>query len=98
MLVAALLGHDRVPGDACLFLLDGRTIDAHEFRTVRLEDNDLAIFHEDHIFGVHQDRRDVGGDEVLALSYADDKRRALPGRDQGLRIVGRHRDQGVDTI
>ena len=38
-------------------------------------------------------RRHVGGDEVLSVADADDDRRAVPDRDELLRIVGRHQHE-----
>ena len=49
----------------------------------------LAVVEEHDVAGVREDRRDVGGDEVLALAEADDQRRAVPRGDERARVVGR---------
>jgi hypothetical protein len=66
-------------------------------RAVLADDDDLAVLHEHHVFGVIQDGRDVGGDEVLVVADADDQRRSLAGGDQPVGLVGRHGDEGIDA-
>ena len=58
------------------------------------EDRELALLEEDHLARVLEDRRDVGGEEALALAEADDERRGvLRGDDLAGPLLGDDRDR-----
>ena len=62
------------------------------------EDHHLAVVEVDHRAGVLQQRRGVGGDEVLVLADAHQQRRALAGRHQHARLVGRDDGEAVGAV
>ena len=57
------------------------------------DDRHLLVAEEHDVAGVAEDRRDVRGDEELAVAEADDDRRAVADGDDLLRIVGRDQHQ-----
>lgn len=55
----------------------------------------IAFFEEDHLAGGLHDRRHIGGDEVLALAYADQQRAAHPRANEAFRLGLAHHRQRV---
>ena len=70
----------------CSFF-DGQLHGVEELDTVTAEDGDLAVFHVDDVAGVFDQRRHVGGDEILALAEAEQQRRVLARGVDMIRIV-----------
>ncbi len=85
--VAILFRHDRAPGDGLRRLLDRSPIERGNRHALRGKDHQLAIFEENHLLGVRQHGRNVGGDEVFALPLADHQGRPLFGGDQFIRFL-----------
>ncbi len=63
----------------------------------RREDHHFAVLEEDHLAGVGEHGRDVGGDEILTVPLADHQRRALLGGNQLVRFVGAEDRHGIGT-
>ena len=57
------------------------------------DDRHLLVAEEHHVAGVAEDRRDVRGDEELAVAEADDDRRSVADGDDLLGIVGRNQHE-----
>ena len=93
VLVPGLLGHDRVPRDALRLARHRLPCRVEEPHAVGPQDGDLSVLEEDHVARVREDRRDVRGDEVLAVAESDDDRRAIAHGDDGARIGGGDDDQ-----
>ena len=68
VLEAALLGRRSLPGDLPHFALDRFAVERGERVAVAAHFDDLALLEHDHLARVLQHRRDVGGDEHLALT------------------------------
>src|SRR4029450_11104038 len=97
MLVPALLGLDRIPGDA---LDAGREVVAlpvGDLHPSTREPRHFAVAEEEEVARVREDRRDVRGDEVLALAQPDDDRGPAPPRENLVRLGGRERREGVNA-
>ena len=96
VLVAALLRLERIPGDP----LDGRlalaALRVLDDDLVARRDGHLPVGEEDDVARVDEHRRDVRGDEVLALADADDEGGAQPRGDDLARIRGRDDGERVD--
>ena len=93
VLVAGLLGHDRIPQHALRGLGDRPAEEVGERHARARDDRHLLVAEEDDVARVAEDRRDVGGDEELAVAEADDDRRAVADGDDLLGIVGRDQHQ-----
>jgi hypothetical protein len=89
VLEPALLGHDRVPGDALGVRLDGVALEVRHAHRVLGEHGQLAVAEEEDVARVLEDGGHVGGDEVLAVAEADDDGRPLPDGDDRVRLFGR---------
>ncbi len=59
---------------------------------------DVAVLEEDDPIGVRQDRRDVGGEEGLAVGESHDERHVLARADQPIGLAPMHDDDGVGTL
>ena len=97
MLVAALFGHDGVPGDVLHGALDGIAIEVHDADALRSEHGDVAVRQEKHVARVREDRGNVGRDEIFVLSQADHGRRAGARGDDFVRVRGGKNRQGIDA-
>ena len=73
------LDHVRLPHHVLL-------IERHDAISVGHEDRHLAVVQVHHVARVPDDRRGVRGDEILAVSHADQKRAEVPRRDELLRL------------
>ena len=97
MLVAALFGHDGVPGDVLDGALDGVAVEVHHAHALRSEHGDVAVGQEKHVARVREDRGDVGGDEIFVLSQADHGGRAGARGNNFVRVRGGKNGQGIDA-
>jgi hypothetical protein len=98
--VLALLRSHRVPVDGDQFLVHRRAGQVGEGRTVRSEHRHLPALQKSHAAGVAQDRRDVAGDEHLAVAVADGDAAgvAQPRGDQLARVVAAEHDDGARPV
>ena len=100
MFVARLLGLHRTPVDslhAAFDLLPANGLDA---RSRRAQLGDVAVFQEDHLAGVGQERWDITATEGLAVANAHHKRRAVARGDDHVGLgTGDHRNGvGADDL
>ena len=91
MLIAALLGRNRVPGNESWLALNrpaGKVRDRDAFATHL---GHLAIIQEEHAAGVIEQGRNIGGHKAFFFSEPDHNRRGIFGRQgasQGLARSG----------
>ncbi len=81
VLVAALLDLLRIPVEARHRAVHGGARAVPDLDLRPGEPRDVAVVEEDHVAGVSDERRRIGGEEALALPEAEDERRALAHRD-----------------
>ena len=93
MLVAGLLGHDRIPQHALRRFGDRPAEEVGEHHARARDDRHLLVAEKDHVARVAQNGGDVGRDEELPIAQADDDRRAVPDGDNFFRVVGRDEHQ-----
>ena len=98
VLVAALFRGGDLPVDVVVFLFDGQLHGVEELDAVAAEDGDLAVLHVDDVTGVFDQRRHVGGDEILALAEAEQQRRVLARGVDMIRIVRAEDAEGVRAL
>ncbi len=77
VLEAALLRHDRVPGDVLHLAGDGVSVEIGYLHAVRRDDGEIAVGHEEQVARVIQDGRHIGGDKVFIFAQADHRRRTI---------------------
>ena len=95
---AVPLHHRQVPVDLVHRLADPRRLQVAHPVAVAREHHQLAVVEIDDRAGVLQQRGGVRGDEPLVLAHAHEQRRALPGRDQHARLVGRDEGEAVGAV
>ena len=93
--VAPLLGRDGVPRDAPRGAAPRHAVEAGHLDRRRRQPDEVAVLEEDEVARVREERRRVGGDEVLPLAEAEDDRRPALGDVEDVRLVGREDDDGV---
>ena len=98
VVVAALLGGRQVPVDVVLAHLARVAVEVGDGDAVAAQLDDLVLAELDRVAGVRDERRDVGGEEVLALAAPDDQRRVAPGADHDVGGVGVDGDQGEGAL
>src|SRR5438552_1539069 len=85
--VATLLGHDRIPHDSDRLALHRLIVERREHHAAGRDDGHPTVLEDHDVARLAQDRRDIGGDEHLALAEAHDHApRAVLGGDE---TVGR---------
>ena len=97
MLVAALFGHDGVPGDVMRGAIDGAAIVIHHAHAILREDGDIAVGEEEHLAGVFEERGNIAGDKIFAVAKADHGRRTNARGDDFVRVAGGEKNQGIDA-
>ena len=90
VLEAALLCHDRVPGDPLLLRLDQIAVKIGYANTVFRKHRELFITEEKDVACVGQDRGDVRRDKELAVAKTDDYRRPFTYRHDRVRLIDRY--------
>ena len=94
MLVSALFGHDRVPGDVLHRTGDGLAVEVGELHAFRSDDREVAIAEEEQIARVVKDGGHVGGDKIFIFAKADDGGRTIARGDNLVRLVdGNHAER-----
>ena len=88
MLVAGLFGLDGVPGDAGGLELFGGAVEVGEGDAGGGEGGDLIVLEVVDGAGVVEDTGDVGGEEELAVSEAENDGRAHAGGDHLVGLMG----------
>ena len=80
MLIPAQLGLFGGPGNILFFPLNCLTILA-DLETIGGEQSHITIFQIDDPAGIFQNGRDIWGQEVFSIAYANDKRAILTGEN-----------------
>ena len=88
--VATLLGGLRCPVDGGHGPLEWRAVDVREGHAPRPQVGDVTVLEKDDLVGVGQDRRDIGGQEALALAQAHHERDVLARADQPVPLAAMH--------
>src|SRR5882762_9768014 len=96
MLVAALFGHDGIPGDMLGGALDRATVVIHHADALLREYGDVAIGQKKYLAGVLEERRDVAGHKKLAIAQADYRGRSHARGHDFVRVFRGHEYQGID--
>ena len=89
VLVAGLLGHDRIPEHALRRLGDRAAEKIGELDAGARDDRHFLVAEEHDVARVAEDGRDVGRHEELAVAETDDERRAVADGDDLFRVVSR---------
>ena len=97
MPVTAFLCGYWIPADLLRLCLHEVAAQISDLNLVRTNCGDLAVVKEDHFTRVRKDRGNVRGNEMLTIAQSDNERWPLTGSDNFLRIVYRHRSDGVDS-
>jgi hypothetical protein len=94
--VAALLRHDRIPEDPHWLALHRLVRQRAELHAAGRHHGHLAVLEDHDVARVTEDRRDIRGDEHLALAEPDHYATgAVLARHQPIRRRGRHHADGV---
>ena len=96
--VTALLGGHGVPGDPPGGARQRPCGGVEDAESARPHLGDLAVFQEGHVPGVLEQRRDVRGDEGLAVALADDDGRGVLGHDEAVGVAPAQEYQRVRTV
>src|SRR5271169_5861225 len=97
MLVAALFGHDRVPGYMMRWAIDRAAVVVHHTDAFLRQNGDIAIRQKEDLASVFEKRGDIARDKIFAVTQPDYRRRTNTRRDDFVRIAGRQKNQGVDA-
>jgi hypothetical protein len=89
VLVPGLLGHDRIPGHPRALLRHRAPRVIGELDPAARDDGHLLIAEEHDVARVRKNGRNIGGNEELALTEADDDRRPVAYRHDLVGIVRR---------
>ena len=96
--IATALNLLQVPVDARHGLIADRRVEIeHPVATAR-HDGDIAVVEIDHVACVRQNSRRVGGDEVLAVTDADQQRAAFSGGHDLVLFVARDHGKTVRAV
>ena len=97
MLIAALLGRNRVPGNESWLALNrpaGKVRDRDAFAAHL---GHLAVIQEEHAAGVIEQGRNIGGHKAFSFSEPDHNRRGIFGRQERPRVSLAQGNQGERT-
>ncbi len=94
-LVAALLGGVGVPVDLVRLAFERVARRGQELGSVGGQDDQLVVLQRLGGPGVREERRDSGGQELLAVTTADNQRALFAGTDERAGLVRRHRHERV---
>ena len=98
VVVAAFFRSVHIPVDVVMLLFDGAAALVIDADAAACDDGQLAVVHVHDIPCVAQQRRHVGGDEVLSVAVAQQQRRVLAGGNETVRRVGADDAQRVGAL
>ena len=96
--IAALFGSADVPVDIAVLFLDGLAVFIKDLDAVGGDEGDLAVVHICHIARMLDERSNVRGDEIAAVTVAEEQRRILACGDEAVGRVLAHDTQGVCAL
>src|SRR6266852_1608546 len=97
VLVAALFGHDGVPGNVLRRSLDWPSVVVHHGDALLREHGDVAVGKEKDFSRVLQERGNIAGYEKFAIAESDHRGRSHARRHDLVRVFRGHEHQGVDA-
>src|SRR5690242_18302428 len=97
MLVAALFGHDGVPGDMMRGTIDGAAIVIHDAHATLCQHGDVAVRKEENVPRMLEKGGNVAGYEIFSVTESDHGRRADASCDDLVRITRGEKYQGVNA-
>ena len=96
--ISALLRRRNLPVDMMVLLFNRQLHGVEDLNGVARQNRDLAVFHVRNVSGVFDQRRHVRGDEVAAVTVAQQQRRVFPCRIAPLRIVCADNADGIGAL
>ena len=97
MLIAALLGRNRVPGNMAWFALNRPAGEVRDRDAPTTHLGHLAVIQEEHPAGVIEQGGNIGGHKALFLSESDHNGRGVFGRQERFRVSLAQGNQGERT-
>ncbi len=98
VLKAALLRHDRVPGDVLHLALNGTAFKVRELHALRRDHSKVAISEEKQVARVIENRGNIGRNKEFVFAQADHGRRTIAGGHNLVGLVGRDHRNGEHAI
>lgn len=98
VIVAALFRGVHVPVDVVMLLLRRAAALVIDADAAGGDHRQLPVIHVHHVPGIGEQRRHIRGDEVLALTIAQQQRRVLPDGDEPVRCVAADDAQRVSAL
>src|SRR6185436_3371859 len=98
VLVPTLFGHDWVPQNMLDLAVEGLAVEVGEADAFWGEDGHVAVHEKEHVAGVVQNGRDVGGHEVLVVAETDHGRRSGTDRYDLIGIAAGDDGQGEHAV
>ena len=96
--IAALFGGGDIPVDKMVLLLNRLLHAVIDLHAVFRHNCDLAVLHVGNVTGVLDYRRNIGGNEIAALTVAYEQRCILACCDEAIRAVGADDAQRICTL
>ena len=96
--IAALFGSADVPVDIAVLFLDGLAVFIKDLDAVGGDEGDLAVVHICHIARMLDERSNVRGDEIAAVTVAEEQRRVLACGDEAVGRILAHDAQRVSAL
>ena len=93
VLVARLLGGNRIPRDSRRRLRNRRAGEVRELRALACHHGHFLIAQEHDVAGIGEDRWNIRRHEVFVVAQTDHDRWAVADRDDLVRVVSREQDQ-----
>ncbi len=94
---AALLRHDRVPGDPLLGRLNDVSVKIGNANRLFREDRNLAVAEKKDVARMLQNWRNIGRDKKFTVAQTDNDRRPFANRNDHIRLVDRDDREGENT-
>ena len=98
MRIAALFGGADVPVDIAVLFLDGLAVFIKDLDAVGGDEGDLAVVHIRHVARMLDERGNIGGDEIAAVTVAEEQRRILARGDEAVGYIPADDAQRVSAL
>ena len=94
MLIAALLGRNRVPGNMAWFALNRPAGEVRDCDALTTHLSHFAVIQKEHAAGIIEQGGNIGGHKALLLPESDDNGRGVFGRQKRCRVALAQGNQG----